>query len=172
MTTITLKQVKEEIPHNIYNYFKVCDFFENNNLDGKDLNTIARTFFKDGESMDFFFFVEVFNLEQYLDEYKDVLIENIDTKDEEGITPLHDASSHGNLEAVQFLIDNGADVNARNKYNETPLHYASYHGRLEIARLLVDNEADVNAKDERGNIPLYWASLHCNYKLMELLSNN
>jgi hypothetical protein len=39
-----------------------------------------------------------------------------------GMTPLHYAANRGNLEAIEILIDNGADVNAQNKRGRTPLH--------------------------------------------------
>lgn len=39
-----------------------------------------------------------------------------------GMTPLHYAANKGNLEAIEILIDNGADVNAQNKRGRTPLH--------------------------------------------------
>ena len=42
-----------------------------------------------------------------------------------GTTPLHHASSIGNTEVVQLLIDNGANINAKNNFGSTPLHYAS-----------------------------------------------
>lgn len=35
-------------------------------------------------------------------------------------TPLHIAASKGNKEAVEFLIENGANVNARDKFGFSP----------------------------------------------------
>jgi ankyrin repeat protein len=40
----------------------------------------------------------------------------VEAKDNIGDTPLHVAALHGQLEAVQALVDAGADVNARNNY--------------------------------------------------------
>ncbi|NSX83863.1 hypothetical protein GOM44_06805, partial [Wolbachia endosymbiont of Atemnus politus] len=39
-----------------------------------------------------------------------------------GYTPLHKAAESGHLELVNFLLQNKADVNARNDINWTPLH--------------------------------------------------
>lgn len=49
----------------------------------------------------------------------------------------------GDLEGTQFFIDQGADVNARNKFSETALTEASRHGSLEVVRLLLCNGAKV-----------------------------
>ena len=38
--------------------------------------------------------------------------------------PLHEAAVYGPKEMVELLIANGADVNAKNKFNETPLDFA------------------------------------------------
>lgn len=59
------------------------------------------------------------------------------------------------------MIDNGADVNARNgSYNtiEIPLSYAVQYGRLEIAKLLIKHGADVNAKNHINWTPLISAT--------------
>ena len=49
---------------------------------------------------------------------------------------LRFAATEGNIEAAKQAIDDGADVNAKNKYERTPLHYAAIKGRKEIAALL------------------------------------
>jgi len=55
------------------------------------------------------------------------------------------------VEMTQLLIENGADVNARNVYGSTPLHLVS---TIEIAKLLIKNGADINA-DNHGYTPLH-----------------
>ncbi len=42
--------------------------------------------------------------------------------DDEGNTALHIATREGNLSKVKFLLQLGANANARNEYRETPLH--------------------------------------------------
>ena len=54
---------------------------------------------------------------------------NVNAKDSlSGKSPLHHAmackAKRGNQEVVQFLIDHGADVNARDNAGMTPLDYA------------------------------------------------
>jgi len=55
-------------------------------------------------------------------------------------------------------LADGADVNAKNKYEQTPLHFAAYKGRKEIAKLLIAAGADENAKDVNGWTPLHRAA--------------
>ena len=59
-------------------------------------------------------------------------------------------------EVAQFLIDQGANVNAPalDQYRGTPLHWAAALGRLEMARQLIDAGANVNVRDENGYTPL------------------
>ncbi|KAJ3103839.1 hypothetical protein HDU96_009130 [Phlyctochytrium bullatum] len=47
-------------------------------------------------------------------------------------------------------INNGADVNKRNKLKATPLMWASMEGHLSIVELLVEKGAEVGAKSETG----------------------
>ena len=88
-----------------------------------------------------------------------------------GRTPLHDlfySKIEGSFtitkgkkyfkESAKFLIDQGADVNARDRFGYTPLHlYCSkFHlGVQELVKALLENGADVNARDNYGNTPLH-----------------
>lgn len=65
-----------------------------------------------------------------------------------GGTPLHYAASSGNLKLVQFLINNGADVNVRDSGGHTPLFYAvSKGGNLQIVTHLLRNGAIIKPAD-------------------------
>lgn len=57
------------------------------------------------------------------------------------------ATRKGDLAAVKRLLDEGADVNTKTRYNSTPLFFACDRGHTEIARLLIERGADVNVKD-------------------------
>jgi ankyrin repeat protein len=61
-------------------------------------------------------------------------------------TPLHAAAMHGQSAVVRWLLDHGANVNARDKVGRTPLMFAVMEGDLDTVRTLVRRGADVGAK--------------------------
>ncbi len=80
----------------------------------------------------------------------------MDTRDQRGTTLLMHAAAIGSPEAVKFLLDKGADVNAKNELEATPLILAA--GNPEKARMLVEKGADVNAHSKLGRTPLIIAA--------------
>ena len=61
-------------------------------------------------------------------------------------SPIHDAALAGDVELVEMLIANDADVNARDVHGYTPLLLAIQEGNTDIAKVLIANGADVNAR--------------------------
>jgi ankyrin repeat protein len=57
------------------------------------------------------------------------------------------------IEAVQLLIDRGADVNAVNSRGMTPMHYAARTGNDRAIQLLAEHGASLDAKDRLGRTP-------------------
>lgn len=57
------------------------------------------------------------------------------------------AARLGNIEVLQELIRQQADLNAQDEKGYTPLIIACYNNRYEAARLLIQAGADVNAQD-------------------------
>ena len=96
---------------------------------------------------------------------------DVDTKDDNGLTPLQWAALEGHKEIVELLIDTGANVNAWSKYG-TPLHYAASGGYKEIVELLIAKGADVNVKDVRGETALQKAASGGHKGIAELLIAN
>ncbi len=72
-------------------------------------------------------------------------------------TSLHLAAQYNHKKIVQFLIDNQANLNARDIKMHTPLHSAANHGHTEICKMLLKCNAKLNAKDIDKRSPLYWA---------------
>ena len=59
----------------------------------------------------------------------------------------------GSEEAVQLLVEAGADVNAANEADFTALHGAAMRGLNEVVQYLVDHGARINTRDFRGRTP-------------------
>ena len=65
------------------------------------------------------------------------------------------------LDAVETLLDEGADPNAPDGYGRVPLHHAlSSHCRIPAYRLLLDRGADPRRVNEHGRTMLHFAAGH------------
>lgn len=70
------------------------------------------------------------------------------------------AVDFGHHDLVQWLLEKGANVNARSsaESRHTALHSAAWNGDLRMAKLLASAGADVNARDHQYNsTPFGWA---------------
>lgn len=65
-------------------------------------------------------------------------------------TALHWACLTGQYQAVTYLIENGADVDASDDEGWTGLHWAANNGHVELVKLLLKNSADVSLIDQNG----------------------
>jgi ankyrin repeat protein len=62
------------------------------------------------------------------------------------------------LDAVKFLLDLGADLQAANDRGETALHGAAHRGANALVQYLVDAGAKLDAKTKQGLTPLDYAA--------------
>ena len=70
---------------------------------------------------------------------------------------LWEASRAGDTTRITAALAQGADVNAKSRYDVTPLIFAAGNGRLDAVKLLLSRGADVNAQDTfyRGARPTW-----------------
>ncbi|KAF6778441.1 hypothetical protein AHF37_02090 [Paragonimus kellicotti] len=96
---------------------------------------------------------------------------NINCRDTQGrnSAPLHLAAGYNNVEVVEFLLESGADVNAKDKGGLIPLHNASSYGHVDVAALLIRYGTSVNAVDKWGYTPLHEAAQKGRTQLCSLL---
>ena len=93
----------------------------------------------------------------------------VHAKDADGRTPLHRACEGVHFEVVKFLVEKGADVNARNGFRDTPLHYAAQSGNADVVKLLLDNGADPTARNNMRSTALIRAVQENKIELAEYL---
>lgn len=83
-------------------------------------------------------------------------------------TPLHNAASGCDKDIVKALIEKGAKINARTRYNgNTPLHHAVMftagsagdRDRLDVVKLLVEHGANLNVKNSESKTPIQCAEI-------------
>jgi ankyrin repeat protein len=72
----------------------------------------------------------------------------VNAPDKDGNTPLHETTSQ---DTARALIENGADVNARNHAHQTPLIVTWSE---EVAKVLIHAGADLSAVDDQGRTAL------------------
>jgi len=85
-------------------------------------------------------------------------------------TCWHKNISVGDSVLVKSLLDEGADINAKDD-GLTLLMKAATEGYLKTAKLLIDKKADIDAKTNEGNTALMAASMAGYTKIVELLVN-
>jgi ankyrin repeat protein len=78
---------------------------------------------------------------------------NIMDTDDADATALHDAVLRKCGAVTGFLLDSGADVNARKTNGLTPLHLAARNGDMETIKQLLAHGADINAVASNGGTP-------------------
>ncbi|XP_077989924.1 uncharacterized protein LOC144444384 [Glandiceps talaboti] len=78
---------------------------------------------------------------------------DINKQDIHGNTALSYAAFRSAVNAVQALIECGADPNIKSAKGNTPLHYACRHGKISVINYLL-NYVDINAANHDGETPL------------------
>ena len=73
-------------------------------------------------------------------------------------TPLQKAAGHGHRKIVEFLLSEGAAINARDGLGYTPLMYAIHGRKSEMAVYLIENGARLDVKEKNGYTPLHNAA--------------
>ena len=78
----------------------------------------------------------------------------------EDVSALHLAAQFSSASVVKVILKSGADINARDSYQQTPLHYAAQHNNVEVVRMLIERGANVSAVDNGGKVPLHVAVMN------------
>ncbi|XP_060795530.1 poly [ADP-ribose] polymerase tankyrase-2-like isoform X1 [Neoarius graeffei] len=98
-------------------------------------------------------------------------LQNVNCRDAEGrqSTPLHFAAGYNRVAVVEYLLQHGADVHAKDKGGLVPLHNACSYGHYEVAELLVIHGAVINVADLWKFTPLHEAAAKGKYEICKLL---
>lgn len=78
------------------------------------------------------------------------------------------AADRGDAKAVRKLLDQGANVDARDAHRRTALLVATRANRVEVARVLIEAGADVNAKDDIEDSPYLYAGAEGRNEILKM----
>lgn len=118
-------------------------------IDGKDKSTVTESMFVAAKNGN------ITRLEKFLSLGRDV-----NSRDDNGLTPLRIAVLCGQSETVRYLLENGADPFVKGSYSRNLLHVASYGGQVAIIDEMIKQGLDVNSKDGNGDTPLILAAAY------------
>ncbi|XP_017068167.1 ankyrin repeat domain-containing protein 49 [Drosophila eugracilis] len=96
--------------------------------------------------------------ENRLSEVREILrldADAVNSKDNDGYTPLHRAAYNNFVDMAKLLLQHRADPNARTELGWTPLHSACKWNNADCVHLLLQFGADVNAESEGKQTPLH-----------------
>ena len=83
-----------------------------------------------------------------------MLARNVNSRFDDGQTPLHLAAIYGHNAIAKYLLENDADTTVQDSSGATPLHEAVRYGNIDIAKSLLNSGANVNARDNLGKTPV------------------
>ena len=99
----------------------------------------------------------------------------IDILNDENLTPLHMASSIGKIDTIRMLIQNNADISAKDQRDQNVLHKAANHPEAlkELIKIMKEKGKDlINEQDTQEETALHASVLAGNNQSIEVLISN
>jgi ankyrin repeat protein len=87
-------------------------------------------------------------------------------------TPLHWAARGVHFELVKYLVENNADINAKDINQITPIASITARNHLSALEYLLNNGANPNVIDFEGDTPLHYAAASGQLRTAQLLLEN
>jgi len=86
-------------------------------------------------------------------------------------TALHYAVFAGHEDVAAYLIEQGANINARSTNGSSVLMMAVFEGRAELAKRLIAGGADTGVKNDKGDGALEWAFKYKHAEIARIVSD-
>ena len=109
------------------------------------------------------------SLAQFEKKFNEGEIKDINASDGFGWTFLHYAVSRNNIEAINFIVKHGGNIELKNKDGETPLFTATVLENIEAMKALLKLNAEVDTKNALGIHLLYIAEHKKNPEIGKIL---
>jgi ankyrin repeat protein len=78
-------------------------------------------------------------------------------------------SGTSNAEIISFLLENGANVNAKDCKNRSALYYAVFRQNYNCVKMLIDHGADINTVCDSGKTVLHAAFVEAHFPDVEVI---
>ncbi|XP_069503776.1 ankyrin repeat and SAM domain-containing protein 4B [Ambystoma mexicanum] len=93
-------------------------------------------------------------IDGYLDLLKEATRKDLNTTDEDGMTPTLLAAYHGHLEVLELVCSRGGNPDKCDMWGNTSLHHAATNGHIHCVSFLVNFGANIFAMDNDLRTPL------------------
>ncbi|KAA3486410.1 Ankyrin-1 [Gossypium australe] len=93
---------------------------------------------------------------------------DVNTKDEDGDTPLLHAARQGHTLTAKYLLEHDADPAIPSNLDATALHHAAGIGDVELLKYILDKGVKVDSQSDAGT-PLIWAAGHGQREAVKIL---
>ena len=115
--------------------------------------------------MDAYDLAELGTLELFIKKFDRKLLNK---RNKYGFSLLHEALSGHKWDIVEFLINEGIDINLKDSGGNTALHYlcddnsTDYNEVFKLIKMLLDQGANINMQNKKGHTPLINATAKSN----------
>lgn len=102
--------------------------------------------------------------------FSDIKTLLIECKEGKGKTVLHFAAARGDIDIFDYLLSEGADLNALDDEKNTPFFIAIQHEKIKLIKHLIERlKVDPKAKRNNDVSCIHLASMQGNQKLVDYL---
>ncbi|MED1724801.1 ankyrin repeat domain-containing protein [Brevibacillus parabrevis] len=89
--------------------------------------------------------------------------------DQSVVQAFLEAAAEGNIEALKQHLEQGVDINARNRQKRTAILTAAMHDHLDAVSFLIEAGADIDLQDEACFNPFLYACIHNKLELVQMM---
>lgn len=95
--------------------------------------------------------------------------EKVNELDKNRSSALHKCAFDGDVRVSRWLVEHGAEVDARDNMGVTPLLVAVKMGQKDVTKYLLEQKADCNKADLQGNCGVHFCAIRCDPTILKML---
>ncbi|XP_047237258.1 death-associated protein kinase 1 isoform X1 [Girardinichthys multiradiatus] len=94
---------------------------------------------------------------------------DVNQPNKHGTPPLLIAAGCGNIQIIEVLMRNGAEIQANDKSGANAIYYAARHGHVETLKFLHEKKCPLDVQDKSGETALHVAARYGNVDVVSYL---